>query len=315
MGDYIRVIDFSAYSLDKENISEADMEALTKELMHSFTTSGFAYLKNTGISEEQVDAMYDVTDRFYALPAEIKEKYARANDKNRERQGWGCVERESVGGLSGSDRPADLKEYFGIKIPLIEDESWPYEVPEFEETCLNFYAACKSLTFRVLELVARGQGIEVAGFLDMFKHMGTGPNGTSLRCTHYPPTPEVVKENQLRCAEHTDIGCVTLLFQDRPGLEVCTEGDNYVLAPPIPGTVVINIGDMLQWWTADKLVSTKHRVNIPATAEGRGQRRRSIAFFAKADCDVKLKCLDGSDKYKPMIARDYHAMKLQTTYD
>ncbi|XP_035677508.1 2-oxoglutarate-Fe(II) type oxidoreductase ppzD-like [Branchiostoma floridae] len=150
----------------------------------------------------------------------------------------------------------------------------------------------------------------------MFKHMGTGPNGTSLRSTRYPPIPdpEVVKENQLRCAEHTDIGCVTLLFQDRPGLEVCTEGDNYVLAPPIPGTVVVNIGDMLQWWTADKLVSTKYRVNIPETAEGRGKGRRSIAFFAKADSDVQLKCLDGSDKYKPMLVREYHKMKLRTTY-
>ncbi|XP_035677109.1 2-oxoglutarate-dependent dioxygenase htyE-like [Branchiostoma floridae] len=352
MGGYIRVIDFSAYSLGTENISEADLAALTKELMHSFTTSGFAYLKNTGISEEQVDAMYDVNDRFYDLPAEIKEKYARANDKNRERQGWACVERESsscchwlyhidcqakkfihsfihchtydivsisfclvsLSGLAGVIRPGDLKEYFGVKIPLTEDESWPYEVPEFEETCLNFYAACKGLTFRILELIARGLGIEVAGFLDMFKHMGTGPNGTNLRSLRYPPIPKVVKEDQLRCGEHTDLGCVTLLFQDRPGLEVSTGKDNFVSAPPIPGTVVVNIGDMLQWWTADKLVSTKHRVIIPETAEGQGQGRRSIAFFAHADSDVQLKCLDGSDKHKPMIVRDYVKMKLHTTY-
>ncbi|XP_078596835.1 uncharacterized protein LOC144873387 isoform X2 [Branchiostoma floridae x Branchiostoma japonicum] len=314
MGGYIRVIDFSAYSLGTENISEADLEALTKELMHSFTTSGFAYLKNTGISEEQVDAMYDVNDRFYDLPAEIKEKYARADDKNRERQGWVCVERETLSGLAGVIRPGDLKEYFGVKIPITEDESWPYEVPEFEETCLNFYAACKGLTFRILELIARGLGIEVAGFLDMFKHMGTGPNGTNLRSLRYPPIPKVVKEDQLRCGEHTDLGCVTLLFQDRPGLEVSTGKDNFVSAPPIPGTVVVNIGDMLQWWTADKLVSTKHRVIIPETAEGRGQGRRSIAFFAHADSDVQLKCLDGSDKHKPMIVRDYVKMKLHTTY-
>eukprot|EP00058_Branchiostoma_floridae_P014199 XP_002599687.1 hypothetical protein BRAFLDRAFT_70364 [Branchiostoma floridae] len=276
MGGYIRVIDFSAYSLGTENISEADLAALTKELMHSFTTSGFAYLKNTGISEEQVDAMYDVNDRFYDLPAEIKEKYARANDKNRERQGWACVERESLSGLAGVIRPGDLKEYFGVKIPLTEDE--------------------------------------VAGFLDMFKHMGTGPNGTNLRSLRYPPIPKVVKEDQLRCGEHTDLGCVTLLFQDRPGLEVSTGKDNFVSAPPIPGTVVVNIGDMLQWWTADKLVSTKHRVIIPETAEGQGQGRRSIAFFAHADSDVQLKCLDGSDKHKPMIVRDYVKMKLHTTY-
>ncbi|XP_066284064.1 uncharacterized protein [Branchiostoma lanceolatum] len=313
MGDFIRVIDFSVYSLGTENITEADLEALTKELMHSFTTSGFAYLKNTGISQQEVDAMFDVNDKFYDLPAQIKEKYARADDKNRERQGWACVERESLSGLSGVNRPGDLKEYFGIKIPLTDEESWPCEVPEFEDTCLNFYDSCKKLTFRILELIARGLGIEVAGFLDMFKHMGTGPNGTNLRSLRYPPVPEVVKENQLRCAEHTDLGCVTLLFQDRPGLEVST-GDSFVSATPIPGTVVVNIGDMLQRWTADKLVSTQHRVVIPETAEGRGEGRRSIAFFAHADSDVQLKCLDGSDKYEAMIARDYVKMKLHTTY-
>ncbi|XP_019623544.1 PREDICTED: UPF0676 protein C1494.01-like [Branchiostoma belcheri] len=313
MDDYIRVIDFSAYSLGTENIAEADLEALTQELMHSFTTSGFAYLKNTGITQQEVDEMFDVNDRFYDLPAEIKEKYARAQDTSRERHGWACIERESLSGLSGVDRPGDLKEYYGIKIPITDDESWPFEVPEFEETCLNFYAACKTLTFRMLELIARGLGIEVAGFLDMFKHMGTGPNGTNLRSLRYPPVPDVVKKNQLRCAEHTDLGCITLLFQDKPGLEVST-GDDFVSAPPIPGTVVVNIGDMLQRWTADKLVSTIHRVMIPETAEGRGEGRRSIAFFAHADSDVQLKCLDGSDKYEPMIARDYVKQKLNTTY-
>ncbi|KAI8511426.1 hypothetical protein Bbelb_105260 [Branchiostoma belcheri] len=438
MDDYIRVIDFSAYSLGTENIAEADLEALTQELMHSFTTSGFAYLKNTGITQQEiqnprlfvasekwsfdyagysslsnlifnaffcrpsynqppervctrqakVDEMFDVNDRFYDLPVEIKEKYARAEDTSRERHGWACIEREScraghlfehvrahqarrtclqrdlyrihhgvfriargtsptarrirpdgrrlegdpirgrvgtegfprtivdwnsLSGLSGVDRPGDLKEYFGIKIPITDDESWPFEVPEFEETCLNFYAACKTLTFRMLELIARGLGIEVAGFLDMFKHMGTGPNGTNLRSLRYPPVPDVVKKNQLRCAEHTDLGCITLLFQDKPGLEVST-GEDFVSAPPIPGTVVVNIGDMLQRWTADKLVSTIHRVMIPETAEGRGEGRRSIAFFAHADSDVQLKCLDGSDKYEPMIARDYVKQKLNTTY-
>eukprot|EP00058_Branchiostoma_floridae_P026818 XP_002612309.1 hypothetical protein BRAFLDRAFT_80075 [Branchiostoma floridae] len=204
---YIQMIDFSAYSLGTTDIDEAAVQALSENLMHSFTTSGFAYLKNTGITDEQA-----------------------------------------------------------------------------------------------------------ADFLDMFKFIGKGRNSSHLRSIRYPPVPETVKENQVRCGEHTDFGCITLLFQDNAGLEVAKGDGEFVAAPPITDTVVINIADTLQRWSADKLVSTKHRVMLPYTPETRGTTRRCVTFFTHPDFDAVMKCLDGSDKYPPVRAEDYVASRLRKMY-
>ncbi|KAI8504342.1 hypothetical protein Bbelb_174600 [Branchiostoma belcheri] len=311
---YIQMIDFSAYSLGTTDIDEAGVEALSEKLMHSFTTSGFAYLKNTGISTEEVTTVFDIADQFYSLPVEVKQKYRRNETDFHERHGWVCMEGENLGKLDGLDRPADLKEAFNFKPPLTGGDSWPSEVPDFEETIMDFFNKCHDLAKRLLELVARGLGTEPADFLDMFKNIGKGRNSSHLRSIHYPPVPEVIKENQMRCGEHTDFGCMTLLFQDNDGLEVAKADGEFVAAPPIPGTVVINIADTLQRWSADKVVSTKHRVVLPYTPEARGTSRRSVTFFTHPDFDAVMTCLDGSNKYPPVRAEDYVASRLRKMY-
>ncbi|XP_035678668.1 2-oxoglutarate-dependent dioxygenase ecdK-like isoform X1 [Branchiostoma floridae] len=311
---YIQMIDFSAYSLGTTDIDEAAVQALSENLMHSFTTSGFAYLKNTGITDEQVTSVFDVADKFYDLPVDVKQKYRRNETDFHERHGWVCMEGENLGKLNGLQRPPDLKELFNIKPPLSGGDSWPSEVPEFEETCMDFFNQAHDLAKRVLELIARGLGTEAADFLDMFKFIGKGRNSSHLRSIRYPPVPETVKENQVRCGEHTDFGCITLLFQDNAGLEVAKGDGEFVAAPPITDTVVINIADTLQRWSADKLVSTKHRVMLPYTPETRGTTRRCVTFFTHPDFDAVMKCLDGSDKYPPVRAEDYVASRLRKMY-
>ncbi|CAH1270012.1 Hypp4274 [Branchiostoma lanceolatum] len=313
---YIQTIDFSAYSVGTTltDIDEAGVEALSRELMHSFTTSGFAYLKNTGISNEEVTTVFAVVDKFFDLPVEVKQKYRRNEKDFHERHGWVGIEGENLGKLAGLEQPPDLKELFNIKPPLMDGDSWPSEVPEFEETCTDFFNKCHDLARRVLGLVAHGLGTEAEDFLDMFKNIGKGRNSSHLRSIRYPPVPDVVKENQIRCGEHTDFGCMTLLFQDNDGLEVARGDGEFVAAPPIPGTVVINIADTLQRWSADKLVSTKHRVVLPYRPEDRRTARRSIGFFTHPDFDAVMKCLDGSDKYPPIRAEDWVASRLRAMY-
>ncbi|XP_078680795.1 uncharacterized protein LOC144915878 [Branchiostoma floridae x Branchiostoma belcheri] len=314
MSGFIPVVDFSAYSLDNKNVNEAELQALTDKLMHAFTTVGFVYLKNTGISSAQVFNTFDVADKFYLQPETVKEKYSRPLDKTAERHGWMALERENLS-LIGQGRPNDLKECFNIMPPLTVGQTWPAEVPEFEPIMMDFYNSCHVLAMRLLEIIAKGLAIkDVDGFLRKFQYIGKGGNGTNLRSLRYPPVPEVVKENQIRCGEHTDFGCLSLLFQDNPGLEVVNLEGEYVPAKPIPGTTLVNIADTLQRWSGDKLKSTRHRVVMPKSAEERRRVRRSLAFFCHCDGDADLACLDGSDKYQPLLAREYINERIGASY-
>eukprot|EP00058_Branchiostoma_floridae_P020243 XP_002605733.1 hypothetical protein BRAFLDRAFT_121863 [Branchiostoma floridae] len=314
MSGHIPVVDFSAYSLDNKNVNEVELQALTDELMHAFTTVGFVYLKNTGISSSKVCDTFDVADKFYLQPETVKEKYSRPLDKTAERHGWMALERENLS-LIGQRRPNDLKECFNVMPPLSEGQTWPAEVPEFEPVMMDFFNSCHELAMRLLEIIGRGLAIkDVDSFLGKFKNVGKGGNGTNLRSLRYPPVPEVVKENQVRCGEHTDFGCLSLLFQDNPGLEVVNLEGEYVPARPIPDTTLVNIADTLQRWSADKLKSTRHRVVMPESEEERRRVRRSLAFFCHCDSDAELRCLDGSDKYQSLLAREYINERINATY-
>lgn len=91
-------------------------------------------------------------------------------------------------------------------------------------------------------------------------------------------------------------------------------GKGYVPATPIPGTMVVNIGDLMQRWTADGLVATKHRVCIPEIETKKSISRQSMAFFVHPDDDYLIKCLDGSNKYEPITSLDYLNYRFSVSY-
>ncbi|CAB4042505.1 UPF0676 -like [Paramuricea clavata] len=123
-----------------------------------------------------------------------------------------------------------------------------------------------------------------------------------------------LKEGQIRLGEHSDYGTITLLFQDQSGgLEIRQE-QGFVSARPIEGTILVNIGDLLQRWTNDKLVSTRHRVVIPKEELRRQTARQSVVLFVRPDNDVVIECLDGSGHYPPITALDYLNQRLNATY-
>eukprot|EP00058_Branchiostoma_floridae_P003373 XP_002588861.1 hypothetical protein BRAFLDRAFT_89425 [Branchiostoma floridae] len=312
MEGHIPVVDFSPYGLSKDEVDEADLQPLADKLVHTFATVGFVYLVNTGIQKSESEEVFGVADRFFDLSLNVKEKYARPQDKTRNRHGWVCVARER----SNLETLGNLKEAFDINMPLSEGQTWPTEVPEFEDKIVTFYEKCRRLDMRILELIGRGLHIpDVVSFLSMFQYMGRGANSTTLSALRYPPVPDDVNEKQMRCREHTDWGAITLLFQDGvPGLEVMNKEGDYKPAPYVPGSVLVNIGDMLQRWSGDKLVSTKHRVVMPESEKDRKSFRRSIAFFTHPDEDTKLVCLDGSNKYDPITAKQHVQQKLKWSY-
>ncbi len=141
----------------------------------------------------------------------------------------------------------------------------------------------------------------------------------TLRLLHYPPLQTSPKPGQVRAGEHSDYGSLTLLFQDGVGgLEVQTTSGEWIAAPWIPGTVVVNTGDLMQRWTNHIFCSTKHRVMIP-NDERVKQSRYSVAFFCHPNDDTEIACLESCQKqqspiYPPILAGEYLVSRLQATY-
>jgi len=312
----IPVVDFEIMGLNAEKNPPKDEESLRKlaeDIYTAFSTIGFVYLKNHGISDTEISDVRKAGDEFFTLPADVKRKYTRASDGSN--FGWVSLERESL----NPSRPGDLKEAFNVCELHDETRKWPdQEAPEFKLGVTTFFKRCTNLANRILDVIGIGLDLKDPRWLSQV-HGGIGnlDNATALRLLYYPPLPEKsdVKPGQVRCGEHSDYGSITLLFQDDVGgLEVLPVSGRYTPAKPIPGTVLVNIGDLMQRWTADKLVSTKHRVLIPKEELKQRIVRRSLAFFVHPDDKVMIECLDGSNKYPPITSMGYLQQRFAATY-
>ncbi|KAJ7333562.1 hypothetical protein OS493_017100 [Desmophyllum pertusum] len=261
-----------------------------------------------------IDSVFETYDKFFDLSLDVKQKYTK--DKGTSPNGWDAIEREST----NIERPGDLKESFDVGAVNDENFKWPNaDVPNFQSTVMSMYQYLKDLASRVLSVMAIGLKMEPDSFAFAYEKMGTSLGGTQLRYNYYPMVPDIskVKPGQIRCGEHTDYGGITLLIQDDVGgLEVSNIKFNgqFVPATPMKGTVLVNIADLMQRWTSDKLKSTVHRVLIPEVEIKRRVPRRSLVFFVDPDLDSLITCLDGSNKYPPITSGQWIKGKLYATY-
>ncbi|TMS05422.1 UPF0676 protein [Larimichthys crocea] len=169
------------------------------------------------------------------------------------------------------------------------------------------------LSLRVLRVMAYSLGLDPEVFLSTHRLIGTDENGTTLRSLYYPPVnSEKAKEGQLRCGEHSDYGSITLLFQSSEGLQVRRRSGEFIYAPCIPGTVLVNIAELVQRWTSDQFVSVLHRVLLPPVGES--CTRQSLAFFVQPDDEALITCCDGSNKYPPVTAGAYLIERFNDSY-
>lgn len=305
----IPVIDFDKLGLHREmgTIEPAALKEVGEKIKEAFTKIGFCYLKNHGINQDLIDHYMTVSRNFFQQPAEEKVKHVRGKDIN---FGWVAVEREKL----NPDRPGDLKEAFNYH-PAEDPDDWPTE--DFQKASRGVFTSCSELSHRVCDALSVGLGLGESFMRDAHKFIGQKGNPTTLRSLYYPPIPQDsnIKPNQIRLGEHSDYGTITLLFQDDiGGLEVDIPGTGFVPATPIPGTVVVNIGDLMQRWTADVLTATKHRVLIPEIEFKKRTHRQSVAFFVHPDDDYIIDCLDGSKKYEPVSSIDYLNYRFSVTY-
>lgn len=306
----VPIIDFETLGLHR-NESEIDNAALKdvgSKIKEAFSKVGFCYLKNHGFQQDLIDRYMAISKKFFDQPVEEKMKQVRPSQEIN--FGWTALEKEKV----APDRPGDLKEAFDYH-PADDHDNW--SMSEFQKGCKDMYKYCSDLSYRVCDALSVGLGLDKSFLTDAHKYLGRKGNPSSLRSLYYPPIPlgADIKPNQIRLGEHSDYGTITLLFQDDVGgLEVDIPGVGYVPATPIPGTVVVNIGELMERWTADKLIATKHRVLIPEVELKRRTHRQSVAFFLHADNDYVVECLDGSKRYEPVVSIDYLNFRFSTTY-
>lgn len=307
----IPVIDFAEYGLNVENtkdVSENTLRSLGDNLKTVFSTIGFCYLKNHGVDMNLVSDFMRISRDFFEQPEDIKRKYAVSTEV---KNGWIGFGHEKL----NPERQADLKESFSYT-PSFDLSSWP-TVDCFEDQLKKIYDECTRLCYRFLEVLSVGLGLPRDFMANAHKLIGKKGNPTALRSLYYPPVPKDsdIKAGHIRCGEHTDYGTVTFLFQDDiGGLDVKSPGDGYIPASPISGTLLVNIGSLLQRWTSDALIATEHRVLIPEEELRRRTVRQSVVFFVLSDDDFVVRCLDNSEKYEPIKTIDYLNYRFERAY-
>ncbi|KAI5616513.1 hypothetical protein C0J50_23937, partial [Silurus asotus] len=307
---FIPVVDFDGYKLGIGDVTDQNLQELCKELRKAFTEVGFVYLKNTGIDQREVDRVMDISKKFFLLSEDEKKPFSRDSFVNNLNHGWVSLERESL----NPRKPGDLKEAFNTA-SLSPDIKWPSDgVNGFRDIQVGFFQRCKELSLRVIKVLALSLGLDPDVFLKAHRLIGSDRNGTTLRSLYYPPVKaESVKEGQLRCGEHSDYGSITLVFQSHEGgLQVLNRKGEFISAPSIPGTVLINIADLMQRWTSDVFVSAVHRVLLPPVDDL--NKRQSMAFFVQPDDDAMITCCDGSNKYPPVKSLDYLLSRFSESY-
>jgi isopenicillin N synthase-like dioxygenase len=279
-------------------------EQVARQVYAACHEIGFMYLQNHGIPQPLLDDLLRQAAAFFRLPASKKHEVARSPETN---CGYVGLQQERLNPAN----PGDLKEAFNMG----EQVRWLPDQPAFREAVSEFYRCCTAI---VAPSVLRAFAIA----LDLPDDFFDDKHGRNyfLRMLHYPPVTETPQLGQLRAGEHTDYGSMTLLLQDNvAGLEVRSRQGNWIAAPPIPGTVVVNVGDALQRWTNDRLSSTPHRVVVSSGGDEK-RSRYSVALFCDPNPEVELTCLESCCsaedpcRYAPILAGDYLASRLEATY-
>jgi len=276
----IPVIDLA--ELGRDSSAEVAVVAAIRDACENV---GFFYAANHGIDAALLDGIFGQCRRFFSLPQPSRDALlltnsphyrgylpigARGDNKDRPRD---LLESFNVARELGADDP-----FVAVRRPLHGPNQWPGGLPGFRDFILRYYAAMEVLMMRLLEGVALAMDMRRdALFKDYRKPL------TQMRLLHYPAQEgEIV--DMIGARAHRDFGALTILLQDQVGgLEVLNNAKEWVVAPPLPGTLVINLGLMMRLITNDHYLAAEHRV-----INRYGKERYSVPFFVNPDYDAVI---------------------------
>lgn len=285
------------------------------QFVHAFTTYGFCYVTNHGVPQALIDRALAALPTFFDLPEDEKLKIPiNTNQRgylpmHKQTQLHGKQPNRSQSFIFGLDLPADDPDRVA-GIPMHDTNKWPENLPAFRATMEEYWRALYELAPKLL----RGLALAMRQPEDFFVPFYKKPDSL-LRCVTYPAI-EGEFTGQFGAGPHTDNGTLTILAQDDiGGLQLRTLAGDWIDAPVVPGTFVINVGDMVLRWTNGFFRSTPHRVVCS------NRTRYSLPFFFFPDYRTVIEPLPefvGAEKparYKPVLWGEYVRQQFSLSYD
>ncbi|KAN0036458.1 hypothetical protein ACTFIV_001753 [Dictyostelium citrinum] len=285
------IIDVSLLRKDEDGKKQ-----ISKEINKACKEHGFFYIKNHGVQQELIDQLQSVMKKFFSLPLETKMKW-KMGLTNREWLGFFKVGQEITYGqvdwkegcYYSTEMEGDINPIHNVPLYPSSEEEEQYQIQGFKNAILSYIEKLTELSHQLIEAISLSLNLPQDYF---FKNYTYDPF-VLMGLLHYPsfhhqeeedggtksPNPDESKKpvEQFGTGQHTDWGLLTILYQDDVGgLQVKSkDSDEYIDAPPIPGTFVCNIGDMFDKMTGGYYLSNLHRVKYNRT----GRDRFSIPFF------------------------------------
>jgi isopenicillin N synthase-like dioxygenase len=300
----VPVIDFAPFLSG----TAAGKARVAAEIRDACEGTGFLYLAGHGVEANRMDAIFAASRRFFSLPLQDRLKVKLTPRQNRGYQPLGSRMYSDQ-----ADAP-DLNESFKYQHELSPDDpdirdgnrvhalnQWPENLPGWREDLIGYYDQMERLAGGLLRAFALALDLSE----DYFVASYTKPL-TQINLLHYPPHPPVTEGRQFGLRPHSDTTAFTILLQDSVGGLQVQRADDWIEVPPIDGTFVINIGDMMARWTNDRFASTPHRV-----INRSGRERFSVPFFAIPDFDAVVACLPSCTgpgrpaKYPPLRVGEF----------
>jgi isopenicillin N synthase-like dioxygenase len=310
------VIDIAPY------LSSHDLEArarVSAELHNACLNYGFFYLDFTSfLNSSEPHNLTELGRAFFHLPQEEKDKISLRNQDGA--RGYARLKENVTGGKADNHEGVDFYrpvENPDKSKPVWGENQWPESMPELETKFMSWTEKMKKLGLIVMEAMAVGLGMSQ----EEWQHLRAQVDDSFwvMRIIGYPPLPN--DDDGFSCGAHRDYGCLTFLYADstkgalqvfRPGKggsdavsaglpdEQGGEEGHWVIADPIPGCFVCNVGEMWEIWSNGLYKSTLHRVIHRSSSY-----RISIPFFFEPNFTAEVKPLEAAltiQKLKPELA-------------
>eukprot|EP00094_Tigriopus_californicus_P006531 TCALIF_06288-PA protein Name:"Similar to DDB_G0283291 Probable iron/ascorbate oxidoreductase DDB_G0283291 (Dictyostelium discoideum)" AED:0.34 eAED:0.34 QI:0/0.4/0.16/1/0.4/0.5/6/0/328 len=313
----IPTVSINSIGLASDRPEHEDFLDIGNKLDKAFSEYGFVYLTDHGIDQQIVQDMFEASKSFFTLSANQKLTCSRHPITT---QGYVRPGQEMLDNLKeGGEKPAfhEIRESFDV-VSLEPSARFPDDlVPEMRSAFVALGERLLSLSFRILEALALGLGLNPKFFVDCHQLMIQKANSSKLRSLYYPAIlgndRDLIMKGVVRCGEHSDYGTITFLFQDDlGGLEIKGPDGSWIQAPPNQGSILAKI------FTNGKFPATRHRVVIPEEEIRRRQPRQSFVYFIHPDDSTLVKpILDEEpklEKYQGINALQHLVNQFSATY-
>lgn len=312
-------------------LTGADKQSVARQVALACEEIGFLVISGHGIDPGVIESAFERSRAFFDLPQASKDRW-HPSGPSRQR-GYHAFATRGLAYTLGEKAPPDLRETFFLgpvddhreyfkALPAAANayapNIYPGEPDGAEAALIAIYRAYERLSADLLKIFAVALDLPEDFFAgDITRHFSI------LSSHHYPPLDTTPEPGQLRTGAHTDFGAMTILAMTEADgcLEVRMPDGTWRAVRPAPGTLVVNLGDMMARWTNDRWTSTLHRVANPKDLGSARSRRQTIGYFMHPDYDAAIQaipsCVPNGEtaKFPPISAGEHIAMKINASHE